>query len=156
VAVKSLSRRAKAVSKGLRSFRCEKSFERKNEYNRGTPRSDATGRFANDIVGTLMALGTNEDNINLLADIAVNNGDYLRLNSTIANTGNGGGSNAGAGFPNGRRLRDDTVDILLGITTNGQVLSDGVNATDVALQDAFPFLAPSQQPRASGDDNTRN
>src|SRR2546421_3305445 len=50
---------------------------RKNEYNSASPVDDANGRFANTIIGTLTALGTNSQNINLLASIAVLNGDYL-------------------------------------------------------------------------------
>jgi hypothetical protein len=51
-----------------------------------------------------------------------------------------------AGFPNGRRLADDVVDIalqvlegeLLGNPTN---LGDGVDANDVAFQTTFPYMA---------------
>jgi hypothetical protein len=39
--------------------------------------------------------------------MAVTKGDFLRLNRTVANAGLGSGTNAGAGFPNGRRLGDD-------------------------------------------------
>lgn len=132
-------------------------FPRKNEYNRSNPRDDADGRFANDIVATLTALGTNATNIQTLATVAVTRGDYLRLNLATANTGPGGGDNAGAGFPNGRRLGDDTVDTLLTIINNGGDLGDSVDANDVTLRDTFPFFAPPQQPRESGvDDNTRN
>jgi hypothetical protein len=64
-----------------------------------------------------------------------------------------------AGFPNGRRLRDDTVDILTHIVTNqGITTGDNVFASDVAPIDVFPFVALPQQPRDTGviDDNTRN
>src|ERR1043166_8127881 len=54
-------------------------FPRKNEYNAATPVDDAALRFAGDIVGTLTALGTNQTNINILANVAVLHGDYLRL-----------------------------------------------------------------------------
>lgn len=133
-------------------------FSRKDEYNTGTPQEDAAGRFAADIVATLRALGTNDANIAILASVAVTNGDYLRLNLTTANSGPGGGNNAGAAFPNGRRLKDDVVDILLSFITNQSGIGDNVNANDVALTDAFPFFAPSQQPFNNGviDDNTRN
>jgi hypothetical protein len=87
-------------------------FARKDEYNTGTPEEDANGRFAGDIVATLKALGTDDKNIGILAQVAVVHGDYLRLNLNTANTGNGGGNNSGAGFPNGRRLGDDVVDTL--------------------------------------------
>jgi len=134
-------------------------FPRKNEYNAATPEDDAAGLFAGDIVATLTALGTNAANIGILANVAVANGDYLRLNLSTANTGPGGGNNSGAGFPNGRRPGDDTIDTLLFIITN-QTLTTGdhVNTNDVPLLNTFPFFAPPQQPRGSGviDDNTRN
>ena len=130
---------------------------RKDEYNMGSPEEDANGRFAADIVATLKALGTDDTNIGILAQVAVVHGDYLRLNLNTANTGTGGGNNSGAGFPNGRRLGDDVVDTLLFFIANQKPLPDNVNANDVPFQDTFPFLALAQQPRDSGvDDNTRN
>jgi hypothetical protein len=53
-------------------------------------------------------------------------------------------------------LADDVIDTILFFVANQNVLGDSVNANDVAFRDAFPFLAPSQQPRDSGDDNTKN
>jgi hypothetical protein len=112
---------------------------------------------AADIVATLKALGTDDTNIAILAEVAVNHGDYLRLNLNTANTGPGGGNSSGAGFPNGRRLGDDVIDTLLFFILNQKSLPDNVNANDVPLQDTFPFFAKAQQPRDSGvDDNTRN
>ena len=134
-------------------------FSRKNEYNFATPEDDAAGKFANDIVATLTALGTNATNIGILANVAVTNGDYLRLKTNVGNTGLMGGTNSQAAFPNGRRLADDTIDTLLFIITNGGITTgDNVNASDVPPADKFPFFAPPQQPRAPGviDDNTRN
>jgi uncharacterized protein DUF4331 len=132
-------------------------FPRKNEYNLASPQDDADGRFANDIIGTLTALGTNATNIGILAQVAVVRGDFLRINLTQANSGPGGGNNTGAGFPNGRRLGDDTIDTILFFVANQNPLGDNVNANDVPLRNLFPFFAPSQQPRDSGvDDNTRN
>lgn len=134
-------------------------FSRKDEYNIGTPQDDAAGRFAGDIVALLTSLGTNQTNIGILASIAVTNGDYSRLNLMTANSGPAGGDNAGAGFPNGRRLKDDVVDTLLNIVTNGALTTgDKVDANDLPFQDTFPFFASSQQPRSPGvlDDNTRN
>ena len=96
-------------------------FNRKNEYNLGTTQDDAMGRFAGAIVATLRALGTNDAGINALAEVAVNHGDFLHLDVSIPNHGSGGGHNSGAGFPNGRRLRDDVIDMLLTIITNGAV-----------------------------------
>ena len=133
-------------------------FALKNAYNAATPQDDAKGKFAGDIVANLTSLGTNEANIAVLAGVAVTNGDILRLDVTKANTGPGGGTNAGSGFPNGRRPADDTVDIELTIIANGTDLGDNVDANDVPLRDTFPFFAPPQQPRPAGtvEDNTRN
>ena len=135
-------------------------FAQKDAYNAAITRQDSRGEFAPGIVGTLTALGTSPANINALAGLAVTNGDILRLDLSVANQGAGGGNNAGAGFPNGRRLQDDVIDTELFIITNGLVTAgDHVNANDVAFRNTFPFLAPSQQPReGSGnvEDNTRN
>jgi len=85
--------------------------------------------------------------------------EMLRLNTSIAPSapiGQGnrlgvlGGDNAG--FPNGRRLEDDVIDIELravaGATpftpafniSPNNVLSDGVDTTDVPFRSRFPFL----------------
>jgi hypothetical protein len=133
-------------------------FARKNEYNGAVNVDGSKNVFASDIVATLTALGANADSINTLAGIVVTNGDYVRLDPNIANSGTGGGDNAGAGFPNGRRLKDDTIDTLLTVIANGTPLGDNVDASDVAPRDTFPFVGPPQQPRDAGtaDDNTRN
>lgn len=132
-------------------------FPRKNEYNLATGLDDARGVFAGDIVATLTRFGTNATNIGILASIAVTQGDFLRLNLNAANSGPGGGNNAGGGFPNGRRLGDDVIDTILFFISNQNPLGDNVNANDVAFRDTFPFLGAPQQPRDSGvDDNTRN
>jgi hypothetical protein len=134
-------------------------FAVKNTYNTADPTRDAANEFAAGIIGTLTALGTSQANINLLAGIAVTRGDLLRLDLTMPNTGDGGGTNAAASFPNGRRLADDVIDIILGIVTNGAVTTgDNVDANEKPFQNAFPFLALPNQPFAPGtlDDGTRN
>ena len=136
-------------------------FNRKNEYNASSPKKDANGKFAGDIVKTLQALGTNAGNLGVLANVAVLHGDILRLDTSLPNAGAGGGALAN-GFPNGRRLRDDVIDILLSLITNEDpalVLSGVYNVGDnvdssisqFPLTDTFPFLAPAQQPVASVD-----
>jgi Domain of unknown function (DUF4331) len=47
-----------------------------------------------------------------------------------------------SGFPNGRGLSDDVIDIELGLITNGAVTSDCV-ANDSAFVGTFPYLAPA-------------
>jgi hypothetical protein len=76
--------------------------------------------------------------------------EQLRLNMTtpVSNDPNSlgviGGDNQG--FPNGRRLADDVIDIALQVVEGELVgqpndLADGVNANDVEFGDQFPYLA---------------
>ena len=130
-------------------------FNMKNAHNGGTPVEDANRRFWPGILDTLANLfKTDATSIAIFEDLIVKRGDFLRLNLTIQNTG----TNPEAGFPNGRRLNDDVVDILNMLINNRVPLPDNANGVDVPLRSSFPFLAPSQQPRAPGntDDNTRN
>lgn len=133
-------------------------FGRKNEFNKATTEDDAKGLFAGDIVATLQKFGTSQANIDALAGVAVATGDFLHINLATANTGPGGGDNTGAGFPNGRRLRDDVIDIILTIVNNGGAFGDSVPANELAILDNFPFFAFPHQPRDPGntDDLTRN
>jgi hypothetical protein len=83
--------------------------------------------------------------------------DQLRLNTAIAATPIGSGNNLGViagdngGYPNGRRVGDDVVDIALrvvaGVLVNGfnvspnNALGDGVDGPDVPFLSGFPYLA---------------
>jgi len=136
-------------------------FPRKNEYNASTPEDDAAGVFANDIIATLRALGTNQQNINVLAGVAVTKGDYLRLDLSVRNTSVGEGENVTTpgytGFPNGRRPGDDTINTLLYFITNQSNIREAVNRNDVPLGATFPFFAPPNQPLENpAVDNTKN
>ena len=54
---------------------------------------------------------------------------------------------AEARYPNGRRLTDDTADLLAALLTKGRITSDGVGPhTDLLA--AFPFLGPPRPPGA--------
>jgi hypothetical protein len=92
-------------------------------------------------------------------------GEMLRLNMTTPVTADPdrlgviGGDNQG--FPNGRRLGDDVIDIALQVV-QGELagmendLGDGVDANDVAFGDTFPYLAlptrgSNDDPHPSGD-----
>lgn len=137
-------------------------FARKDEYNTSTPVDDAAGVFAGDIVATLTALGTNPTNIGILANVAVTNGDYLRLNLSTPNTSLGFGERLTTpgytGFPNGRRLGDDTIDVVLSFVSNQTITQgDNVNSNEVPLGTVFPFFAPPHQPlQDPAVDLTRN
>lgn len=149
-------------------------FNNKNAFN-----TKPLGAFIPRIVGTLEALGTNTSNIGVLASIAVNNGDYVRLRldqpNLPADRVGGGAPRQGSFFPNGRRLRDDVVDALLSLVANqspaevvagNYALGDNVDASisQFPQQAVFPFLAPAHQPLASAnpanpsgtDDGTQN
>jgi hypothetical protein len=133
-------------------------FLRKDEYNSSSPVDDANGKFANDIVASLKSLGTNDANIGVLASLAVTRGDFLRLNTALANKGRQGGTNE-VGYPNGRRPGDDTIDVVISVVSNGAITTgDNVNGNDAQYLDSFPFFGAPNQPRVTGvvDDNTRN
>ena len=97
--------------------------------------------------------------------------DMLRLNTGVAATPAASAKRLGliagdaAGYPNGRRLVDDVVDIVLRVGVGGvhtadstgaslnrfpnNSLGDGVNVNDAAYQESFPYLglAPSGRDR---------
>jgi hypothetical protein len=133
-------------------------FARKDEYNQSTPADDAAGKFLPDLAATLGALGTDATNTGVLASVAVAKGDLLHVNRTVQNTGPGGGNNAGAGFPNGRRPADDVIDTLLFLVTNGLITAgDHVDSNDRTFHGSFPYLATPNQPLPAGaEDATEN
>ena len=133
---------------------------RKDEYNGAQTQDDAAGRFQADIIRDLQNFGTDYAHINMILDMVVRKGDILRLDLSVPNTGAGGGDNANGGFGNmgGRRLKDDVVDKTFTIINNGVPLTDFVDANEVPLRDAFPFVADPTQPFPPGDeadDHTR-
>jgi hypothetical protein len=140
-----------------------------NVQNRSTVVENTRGRIPAAILATLGALGTNRAGVDLLTNLVVTRGDYVRVNTTVRNMGPGGGNNRGAGFPNGRRLGDDVIDTTLSIVTNGNPATSSDNVGDDTgdrRRDAFPFLAPPIQPfpptnrpgtpESSVDDLTQN
>ena len=112
-----------------------------------TPRADLVAVFATGVAGLNQPAG-------------VTPGEMLRLNMTIppADQPRRLGVLAGdvAGFPNGRRLGDDVVDIELrvvaGVLVDGfnvapnNQLGDGVDANDRPFLPYFPYLAPPHNP----------
>jgi hypothetical protein len=83
--------------------------------------------------------------------------DMLRLNTGVPPTPLASRSRLGliagdgAGYPNGRRLTDDVVDIVARVVVGGvlvsgfdvspnNLLGDGVNAPDVPPQETFPYV----------------
>jgi Domain of unknown function (DUF4331) len=112
-----------------------------------------------DLVAVL-GTGLKEPNLNFTGG---NFADELRLNLSIAPTAAvGKGNRLGvlgsdlAGWPNGRRLEDDVIDIAeraVGGALIGHALplGDGVDANDVPYESSFPYAADP----FSGYDNTK-
>jgi len=112
------------------------------------PRNDLVAVFATGVPGLNQPAG-------------VSPGEMLRLNMSIppAKRPSRFGVLAGdvAGFPNGRRLTDDVVDIELrvvaGVLVDGfniapnNQLGDGIDANDMPFLPFFPYVAPPQNPR---------
>ena len=112
------------------------------------PRNDLVTVFATGVPG-----------LNQPANVSP--GEMLRLYMSIppAKKPNRLGVLAGdvAGFPNGRRLADDVVDIELRVVAGVLVpgfdvapnnqLGDGVDANDKPFLPYFPYVAPPQDPR---------
>ena len=112
----------------------------------------------NDLVSVFL---TGVDGLNKPADGTPS--ELLRLNMSIAPSADPKRlavlEKDTAGFPNGRRLTDDVVDIGLQVLMGELVgapndLGDGVNANDVRFGSAFPYVAlphsgSSTEPRAT-------
>jgi hypothetical protein len=103
-----------------------------------TPRNDLVSVFLTGVKGLNMPQGK------------ITPSEQLRLNMSTPVTaqpdrlGVIGGDTQG--FPNGRRLGDDVIDIALQVVEGELVgsandLGDGVNANDVAFSNTFPYLA---------------
>jgi len=108
----------------------------------------------------LLPLATGFDGLNKPANVVPS--DELRLNMSIPPCTSGcsrlgvlAGDNAG--FPNGRRLTDDVLDISVRVLEGALLAShdpfadsasDGVDANDVSFGSTFPYLAP---PHAGSD-----
>jgi hypothetical protein len=88
---------------------------RKTQYNQSLPLNDQRlfGRFVGDLSSVLLP-------------------DQLPLDTTSS-----------GGFPNGRRLTDDVIDIELQLITGDSSASDCIDANDVPLPTSFPYLAPA-------------
>ena len=113
----------------------------------------------NDLVSVLLT-GLKEPNLNYTGPT---DADELRLNLAIAPTAPiGQGNRLGvlggdlAGWPNGRRLEDDVIDIAERAVGGALIghslpLGDGVDANDVPYMTTFPYQADP----FSGFDNTK-
>jgi hypothetical protein len=134
--------------------------ERKNEYNSASTKEDAEGRFKADIIADLRNFGTDTAHITQILEMIQQNGDILRLDLDVPNSGPQGGNNPDGGFGNlgGRRLLDDVVDATFTLINNDEPLTDFVDGNEVPFRNVFPFVADPTQPFPPGDepdDHTR-
>ena len=106
-------------------------------------RAPATPR--NDLVQVFL---TGVPNLNQPSGVRAS--EMLRLNMDISPVASpnrlGALANDIAGFPNGRRLTDDVIDITLrvaagALTGANSTLGDGVDRNDLAFRPTFPYLA---------------
>lgn len=105
-------------------------------YNRSAPAGDA--QFLPVASGVIQArFGLAQAQADALADFALP--DVQPLGDL-------------SGFPNGRRLEDDVIDVELGLIFGvfgpavPPLQSDGVDANDVVFGGAFPYLASPNAP----------
>jgi hypothetical protein len=131
----------------------------KNAYNGASTADDASGMFRNALIASLNAFGTDATYQAKILKVIQANGDILRLNLTVPNSGPQGGDNPNGGFGHmgGRRFQDDVVDAVFTMLNNGVHLGDDVNGNQVAFRDSFPFAHDPIQPFPAGtvDDETR-
>jgi len=102
-----------------------------------TPRNDLVAAFLTGVPG-----------LNQPPNVRAS--EMLRLNTDVLPSGNpsrlGVVGGDPAGFPNGRRLTDDVLDIaeqvMVGVLTGAKTsLGDGVDANDVPFRSSFPYVA---------------
>jgi hypothetical protein len=129
--------------------------ERRNAFNAGHPRNDRRDFRADMFFILKNVMGNTDATSNGLADFLLP--DLLTFNTNTAFTTN---AKDGNGFPNGRRLRDDVIDVeftlllsALKITTdfvdddNGDKITDGTMRPDGTLRPiAFPYIGAANLP----------
>jgi len=129
--------------------------ERRNAFNAGQPRNDRRDFRADMFFILKNVLGNSDAGSNGLADFLLP--DILTFDTSTAFTTN---AKDGNGFPNGRRLRDDVIDVeytlllsALSITSdnvdddNGDKITDGTMRPNGTLRPiAFPYIGAANLP----------
>jgi hypothetical protein len=103
----------------------------KDAFNQANPINDQA-LFRDPFTATARALGNSADRANFLADFLLP--DIMSINTASTD-----------GFPNGRRLQDDVIDIELNLISNGAITSDCV-ANDSTFRTTFPYWAGPNPP----------
>lgn len=105
-------------------------FDLKDEFNEAQPQNDAR-RFGPVYQAAFDTFNTPTANQRILASVLVP--DTLKFDVRRAD-----------GFPNGRRLRDNVVDIELTLAA-GTTVTDRVDRNDKTFPEGFPYLAEPHQ-----------
>ncbi|WP_183101119.1 DUF4331 domain-containing protein [Nocardioides pelophilus] len=99
----------------------------------------------NDLVSVFL---TGVEGLNMPRNVTPSEQLRLNMSTPVSDDPNSLGVIGGdtQGFPNGRRLTDDVIDIALQVVEGELVgqpndLADGVSANDVDFRDRFPYLA---------------
>jgi hypothetical protein len=109
--------------------------DRRTAFNVGQPKNDVRD-FRDDMIAVLTSpTGIYQRTATDAAGLA----DFLLPDILPFDTKSTGG------FPNGRRLEDDVIDVELGLLTGVQGISDNVGNDSVFLT-TFPFLAGANTP----------
>jgi hypothetical protein len=124
----------------------------KNAYNAASTEDDANGVFLPFLRTSLDNFGTNAKYQAMILQTIQKNGDILRLNLAVPNTGPGGGTNPNGGFANGggRRLQDEVVHLVFTMLHNGVTTTDNVNGNPLPFRNEFPFIHDAYQPFPEG------
>lgn len=102
----------------------------KDAFNFANPTDDQT-LFRDAFKTSARALGNSEDRANFLADFLLP--DILTIDTSKTD-----------GYPNGRRLQDDVVDISLSLVSNGAISRGDCVANPSAFRSTFPYwLGPN-------------
>ncbi len=127
----------------------------KDKFGTSDPEADARGVFKAAIMASLKALGTDDAHAQMVLDTTVTHGDYLYLDPKVANSGRGGGDNAGSGLlKNGGRRLEDAPTLVFTLLNNGELLTDHVLKNDKPFRNEFPFVADPHQPDGPGHDRS--
>ena len=97
----------------------------KDAFNQAHPADDQR-LFRSAFTASAMALGNSSARADFLADFLLP--DILTLDTSSRD-----------GFPNGRRLQDDVVDIALNLVSNGGITRGDCVASDVTVRNDFPY-----------------
>ncbi len=127
----------------------------KDDYNAADPTDDAAGTFVDEITNNIDFLHTalNDDLMALSLTPCATSACVGQAAPFVVPDAIAVDTLGTAGFPNGRKLEDQVIDvtlalILLDLTVHGVTTLAGVPvnpaANDVTFPGAFPYLAPAQ------------